>query len=288
MSPNVDRCMKRSVLIIAISTAANLTLVSLGFADTIHLRNGNTFEGTISASDDKQVTIDIPGAGQLTLEKAEIASIATSSPQQETTQQTLSQSEMNHVASVSQSSPAQSENRYSNPTLGISVLKPAGWRFITKQEVLDSFAPSDARSAVIKMLAKYADTPLVVMAKYKEPYDDVNPIFQVDIRPLNQLNASDTETLAKAAVGPIALLYQDVNIVQGPENVMLRGRKAGYVAFNYSMKVPDGRIFPIRGEIWTIPKTTYCFIVTAGTRPDEKTGTRGEIKDILDSLVIEN
>ena len=180
------------------------------------------------------------------------------------------------------------EEKYSNPTLGISVVKPADWSFITKQEALDAFAPSDVKGAVVKMLAKYASAPLLIMTKYKEPYDDVNPVFQLDIQPLDNFHAPDAKAITEAVVGSMLTLYQDFEIVQDPANIMMKGRNAGHAGFNYSMKIQGGRTFPVRAEIWVIPRQHYFLLVTAGTRQDEKTGTRDEIKSILNSLVIEN
>ena len=180
------------------------------------------------------------------------------------------------------------EEKYSNSVLGVSVVKPPGWSFITKEEMLDSFAPSDLKEAVMKMLLKYATAPLVSMTKYKEPYDDINPIFTLHIQPLNSFDASDPKVIVEASASSLSMMLQDFKIVQGPENTIIKGRIAGYMRINHLMKVPDGRTFIICSESWIIPRANYFFMVEAATRQDEKTGTRDEIQGILNSLVIEN
>ena len=180
------------------------------------------------------------------------------------------------------------EEKYANPTLGVSVVKPPDWSFITKAEILDSFAATDVKEAVLKMLAKYATTPLVAMAKYKEPYDDVNPAFSLYVEPLNNFDASNPKAIVEVAVGPMLMLLKDFRIVHGPENTIINGRKVGYMRIDHSMNAPDGRTFAVCTEAWVIPRTNYFFTVEAATRQDEKTGTRDEIKGILNSLVIEN
>ena len=53
---------------------------------------------------------------------------------------------------------------------------------------------------------------------------------------------------------------------------------------HYSLQVPDGRTFPTTSEMWIVPKGDYFFMIGAGTRQDEKTGSRREIQQIVDSI----
>ena len=48
--------------------------------DLVRLKNGNEIEGTITAQNDKEITIDVPGVGAITLTRADIASIAKRTP----------------------------------------------------------------------------------------------------------------------------------------------------------------------------------------------------------------
>lgn len=43
---------------------------------------------------------------------------------------------------------------------------------------------------------------------------------------------------------------------------------------------------PITSELWIIPRGDYFFMVGAGTRQDEKTGSRKEVESILNTIVI--
>ena len=135
---------------------------------------------------------------------------------------------------------------------------------------------------------KYSTAPLVAMAKYEEPFDDVNPSLKINIKPLNNFDSSNPKTILEAIIPSMANMFEDFKVVQGQENIQLNNRIAGYVRINYSMKIPDGRIFPICSEMWIIPKKDYFFMIGAGTRQDETTGSRDEIADILNTLNITN
>ncbi len=53
---------------------------------------------------------------------------------------------------------------------------------------------------------------------------------------------------------------------------------------DYSLTIPDGRFFPTASELWIVPRGDYFFMIGAGTRQDEKTGSRKEILKILNSV----
>ena len=74
-------------------------------------------------------------------------------------------------------------------------------------------------------------------------------------------------------------------IVQQPIKTKIAGFEAVYARFNYYVSNTE-RIFPTTSELWIIPRENFFFMIGAGIRQDEKTGSRKEIQDILDTLVI--
>ena len=137
-------------------------------------------------------------------------------------------------------------------------------------------------------MQKYATAPLVAMMKYPEPYDDLNPSFKINIKPLGRLKGIDGKAIVALILPQFQKLLQDYELVQEPVEKEISGLKAGYARLNYTLEIPDGRIFPTTSELWIIPRGDYYFIIGAGTRQDEKTGTRSEIAEILKSLKIDN
>ena len=53
---------------------------ALAGADVVRLKNGNMLEGTISAADERQVTIELPDLGALVVDRADIAAIERAAP----------------------------------------------------------------------------------------------------------------------------------------------------------------------------------------------------------------
>ena len=68
--------------------------------------------------------------------------------------------------------------------------------------------------------------------------------------------------------------------------MQVSGIQAGYARFNFTVQIADGRTFPATSEIWMVPHGDYYFLLGAGTRQDEKTGSRKEIDAIVKSVKI--
>jgi len=179
-------------------------------------------------------------------------------------------------------------NLFKSITVGLEVTKPSTWSFVTADEYKENLKRTKLSDAEFQeLMQKYATAPLVAMMKYPEPYDDLNPSFKVNIKPLGQLKGMDGKTIVSLFLPQFQKLFQDYELVQEPVDKEISGLNAGYVRINYSLQIPDGRTFPTTSELWIVPRGDYYFLIGAGTRKDEKNGSRNEINEILKSLKIE-
>jgi hypothetical protein len=181
------------------------------------------------------------------------------------------------------------ENIFESITVGFEVTKPKGWSFVTAQENLDNLKRTKLSDDEFhQLMLKYATAPLVAMMKYPEPYDDLNPSLKVNIKPFGQLKGRDGKEVISLILPQFQKMFKDFQLVQAPIDVKVAGLKAAYVRINYSLQIPDGRTFPTTSELWIVPRGDYFFMIGAGTRQDEKTGSRKEIEQIMKSIKIEN
>ena len=183
---------------------------------------------------------------------------------------------------------AAEKDRYINPTLGFSLVKPADWTFLTAEQNAENLARTKLKDEEFQKLAqKYATAPLVAITKYKEPYDDLNPSVKVNVRPLGSFTAEKPTAILEFMAKQLESVFEDFKVVTPPEETKLGGLKAGYLKIHYSMKIPDGRTFPTCSELWVVPRGKHFFMIGAGTRQDQKTGKREEIAKILKNIRIE-
>ena len=184
---------------------------------------------------------------------------------------------------------AQNNNdTYTNPTLGISLTKPAEWHFMSAEQNQENLRRTKLNDEEFqKLMLKYATAPLVVMTKYQEPYDDLNPSLKVNIKPLGGLPGDNPGLIMGLILPSLEKVFEDYSVEEGPTDTLVSGLRASYVRVYYTMRVSDTTGFPTCSELWIVPKGSFFFMIGAGTRQDEKTGTREEIAEILASLKLD-
>ncbi len=136
-------------------------------------------------------------------------------------------------------------------------------------------------------LVKNSSLPLVVIAKYPEPYEDINPSVKIGIKPIEQLKEGDPKKTLELAILPsLKTAFKNFELDQYPIDVTISGLKAAYTRINYSLDVSGIGTFPMTSEFWIVPSGKYMFMIGAGIKKVEKDEARKEIRNIIDSIVI--
>lgn len=178
-------------------------------------------------------------------------------------------------------------NTFKSVTVGFEVTKPSSWQFVTAEQNLENLKRMKLNDEEFhKLMLKYATAPLVAIMKYPEPFDDLNPSFKVNVKPFGQLDRTDPKKILAMLSAQFVSMFKDYELVQAPIDTHVSGIKSGYIRINYSLQIPDGRRFPTTSELWIVPRGDYFFMIGAGTRQDEKTGSRKEIQEILKTVRI--
>lgn len=186
------------------------------------------------------------------------------------------------------SSRAAEPDIFHNPTAGLWITKPAQWNYVTASQNMDNLKATKLSDEEFHAaMQKFATVPLVVMSKFPESFDDVNPSFKVNLKPYGGLKGKTPEEMISLVVPQFQKVFKDFALVQPPTEVLVSNIKSGYARMNFTMEAPDGRTFPTTSELWIVPHGSYFFMIGAGTRQDEKTGSREEIQGILKSVRIE-
>jgi len=178
-------------------------------------------------------------------------------------------------------------DRFNGALVGFEITKPPGWHFMTvARDVQFAGEGQPAAAARLAAMRRHANGPLVVMTRYPEPYGDLNPSVEVAIRPLGVLKGASPSAILAAVITPMADEFSHYRVDQYPEATRLGGRRAAYMRFNYVLPMKDGRSVPTTSELWVVPRGDYFFLIGAGTRQDQSTGSRTEVHAIVDSVVI--
>jgi len=188
---------------------------------------------------------------------------------------------------ISFSGMANTNNDFESVTVGLKISKPSDWQFVSAQENLENLKRVEHGSPEFKkLMLKHTTAPLVAMAKYAEPFDDLNPSIKVNLKPLGNLDGNNPSQILNLILPQFKKSFQDFELIQEPVETKVADLKASYMRLNYSLSIPDGRSFPTTSELWIVPRGDFFFMIGSGTRQDEATGTRKEIQEILNTLVL--
>lgn len=178
-------------------------------------------------------------------------------------------------------------NTYSNPTAGFEVTKPDSWSFLSAEENLENLKRVKLNEDEFKAaMLKYATAPMVVMAKYPEPHDDLNPSFKVNIKSFGPMKGTPSVKLIEMILAQIKSLYSDFQVVQAPTTVDVSGIASGYARVSYTLEVPEAGSYPTTSELWIVPNGDYFFMIGVGTRTDGPSEVTEEVEQIIASIKI--
>jgi len=190
--------------------------------------------------------------------------------------------------STAQSSTAEAPNPadvFFSPTLGLRIAKHPEWYFLTAEQNRENLDRVQLKDEELQeLVAKYSTTPLVMIARHQEPYDDLNASLKINARTAGALAGSSGRQLLQLMSGSLKNAFHDFEMVQSPTDVEVGGQPAGYMSMNYSLSVPDGRTFPTNSEMWVVPRGSYFLLIGAGTKQDDPSGSRADIRAMLDTL----
>lgn len=183
---------------------------------------------------------------------------------------------------------AQPSDVFRNPTAGLEVTKPAAWVYLTAEQNAENLKRAELSDEEFRAaMAKYATAPMVAMTKYREPYEDLNPSFKVNMRALGELKGRSAVDIANLIVPQLQRVFTDAKVVQAPMEVTISGLKAAYTRIDYTLRA-GGEEFPTASELWIVPRGDFFFMLGAGTRQDEKSGSRKEIAAIVKSIHLDH
>ena len=183
---------------------------------------------------------------------------------------------------------AENKNTFTNPSIGFQITKPDSWHYATASQNLENLKRIQLNNSEFQSaMQKYASAPLVVIAKYPEPFEDLNPTLKVSIKPYGSSRGQNPVEILNVLLPQFKAVFKDLIISQSPTDDKIAGIKSAYTRFNYMLITAEGLKFPTTSELWIVPYGDYFFLMGAGTRQDETTGSRADIQHILETIIID-
>ena len=182
----------------------------------------------------------------------------------------------------------ESWRRFENPTVGISLARPAGWHTTS----VDEFAAAHqgvrvADKELQEALERHDSIPLFVFTKYGEGHEGLNPTVQVTLRPLGAFAGDQPEDIMRTVVARFPQAFPDFTFVEGVSLTEISGLKAARMKGKYTLSTADGQSFKVLSRMWLVPRGAFVFsIAMNGTQQGSDTAEQ-EFNAVLESIKID-
>ena len=182
---------------------------------------------------------------------------------------------------------AQDSNTFTSKSLGISLTKPANWVWVTAQEHSEALRNTKLTGDLQKVLARVVPKSPILMTKYQEPYDGINPNFRADAFPMFGLDGSNPVSMIAGNSTFVPKVVKDYREIQAPKELNLGGFRAAYMKYFYTLETVDGKAYPASAELYVIPMGDYYWCFGIGSSQTSSLEEQEEIYSILKSVKIE-
>lgn len=169
---------------------------------------------------------------------------------------------------------------------GISFVKPDAWD-ATSLELGGGDQRLDAARLEAELRRK-GYVPLFVVTKHPEPFDGVNPSFQVSLRPLGQLKDRSPEEILQMIQQGLRASYKDLEVLQdvGPSRVdEIIGAE---MTVAYLFKTPEGQDLASRARMICLLRDEMIIQIALGMPRNPDPGDEATLDSILESLEIKD
>lgn len=190
------------------------------------------------------------------------------------------------AASVASSAIADGD-RFESPTVGFAFSKPSTWVFASLQATQENRERIRLNDAELEQQMKTRATPpLAVVTRHPEPYPDLNPSFQVGLRPLGALEGKSATEVLAVILPTLERAYADYRVVAPVSETTIGGLAAARVGVEYTLETADGGSFPTRSDMVIIPRGKFMFFIGMGRKPGDSEAD-ADVASMLASIEIQ-
>ena len=167
----------------------------------------------------------------------------------------------------------------------LELRKPSEWHFQSLQSVLENRAAVKTNDeAFQKAIEQMATSPLVIAAKHEEPYDKLNPSFQVIVRPAGPLEGKTGAEILRLVEPTLKAQFADFRSVEEIRETSVSGQQAARLSARYTLKTRDGREFQTQATIVIIPRGKVLYQFGFSGPPDGPDAIGTEVDAVLASV----
>lgn len=179
----------------------------------------------------------------------------------------------------------ESENLFRSEVAGIQLAKPDGWSFQNLETVARHRASAKLKDSELqKAIVQMASAPVVVATMHPEPYESLNPSFQLLVRPLGQLQEITGEEVLEKVIPTLENLFAEFRLVEEISAVAIDGVPGARMTAEYVVETQEGVVYPTRATIVVVPRGSYLFQFGFSAPPEGPDAITDEVETTLASV----
>ncbi len=179
------------------------------------------------------------------------------------------------------------ENNYESRQAGFKITKPDGWQFVPAETVAKNLALPKLRNKDLeKVIRSKPNVPFLVIARFPEPYEGLNPSVQVSFKTQGELLGKGAPKLLARVVERLKGNFRDFTFVRPVERTTVDGSEAARMVARYTVADAQGKEFKTVARMWVIPRGEYMFTIGMYGPQDGPNASGKEFEQILQSIKI--
>ena len=167
----------------------------------------------------------------------------------------------------------------------LELRKPSGWHFQSIETALANRATVKMNDKEFqKAIEQMASAPIVIASKHAEPYDKLNPSFQVIVRPAGPLEGKTGSEILGMIEPTLKAQFADLTSVGAIRETSVGGKRAARLTIRYTLRTQDGREYPTQATLVTIPRGKVLYQFGFSGPPDGPDAITTEVDTVLASV----
>lgn len=175
-------------------------------------------------------------------------------------------------------------NVFISQTAGIQVTKPSTWHFIGLDVIKENKDKIKLLDEKIGAAVKNSNAPLIAIMKYPEPYDGINPSFQILVRPLGTLEGKTETELWTIILPGLEKAFKDFRLLKSAHEIEIASRKASEIEISYTLETQNGKKYKCQSRMILWLKGIYMYQFGMGFPQKAQKEDLNEIAEIIKSI----
>jgi hypothetical protein len=182
---------------------------------------------------------------------------------------------------------AEEGNAYESREAGFEITKPENWLFVPANTVAQNLAlPRLHDKELERAIRSKPSVPFLVIARFPEPYDGLNPSVQVSFKTQGELLGQGAPALLTRVVERLKGNFRDFTFIRPVEATTVDGQPAARMSARYTVADAHGKEFKTVARMWVIPRGEYMFTISMYGAAEGPNTSEKEFEQILQSIKI--